>query len=404
MTTTGKASRTHLRAASIALALAMVLVAAVVAQGQTPSKATFKVLHSFTGGNDGGYPFAGLIQDTKGNLYGTTWSGGAYDSGVVFAVPKTGGETLLYTFTGGNDGASPYAGLILSAGNLYGTAAYGGASDNGVVYEVPGSGGSESVLYTFTGGDDGANPYAGLLRDAKGDLYGTTTQGGHGYSGVVFELAPNGKETVLYSFTGGTDGSQPYSGLVAGKGYVDLFSVTVEGGANGLGTVFKVVPKSKKETVLHSFSSGSDGYYPYDYGSLLQDLQGDLYGTTCCGGAYGYGTVFRIAANGTETVLYNFTGHPDGAWPDAGLIRDAKGDLYGTTYGGGTTGCYDHDGCGTVFMLSKTGKETVLYTFTGGDDGANPYGDLLRDARGDLYGTALDGGTSGYGTVFKLTP
>jgi uncharacterized repeat protein (TIGR03803 family) len=403
MTNTVQPLGMRLRAVSIALAVAMVLVptvAATRAQAQT-----FKVLYTFTGGADGAEPYANLIQDANGNLYGTTLYGGASGYGTVFKLSKSDKETVLHSFTGtGGDGTNPQAGLVRDAeGNVYGTTLYGGASANGTVFKVSKTG-KETVLYSFTGtGGDGATPVAGLLRDATGNLYGTTSAGGAYGFGTVFMLDKTGKETVLYSFTEtGGDGLNPYAGLVRdAKG--NLYGTTFGGGTSGDGTVF-VVEKTGKEKVLHSFSGGADGGFPV-YGYLVRDSAGNLYGTTEIGGASDRGTIFKLDKTGKETVLYSLadTGG-DGEFPVAGLVRDAKGNLYGTTDGGGTS----RDG--TVFMLDKTGKETVQYSFTGGSDGSGPVAGLVRDAAGNLYGIAAFGGDlsgcSGYGcgTVFKLTP
>jgi uncharacterized repeat protein (TIGR03803 family) len=411
MTPIAQNSEPRLRAVSVALALAIVLLPALVAtrsaQGQT-----FTVLYSFTGGADGAETYAGLILDAAGNLYGATYWGGASGGfngyGTVFKLAKTGKETALYTFTGGSDGAHPaYEYLVRdAAGNLYGTTAYGGAytGDNGygTVLKVDKTN-KETVLYTFTGGSDGANPYAGLVRDAAGNLYGTTLNGGASGLGTVFKLNKAGKETVLHSFTGGGgDGSYPYAGLVRdAKG--NLYGTAYEGGSSGCylgygcGVVFKV-DATGKETVLYAFTgTGGDGGFP-DAG-LVRDTQGNLYGTTAGQGASGYGTVFKLDKKGKETVLYSFTGTGgDGAYPYSDLVRDAMGNLYGTTSQGGGSGA------GTVFKLDKTGNETVLYSFTGGDDGYDPWAGLVRDTKGNLYGTTVGRGAYGWGTVFKLTP
>jgi uncharacterized repeat protein (TIGR03803 family) len=292
-------------------------------------------------------------------------------------------------------------------GNLYGTTMQGGVGEvYGTVFKLAGK--KETVLHSFTGSPDGAGPIAGLVMDAKGNLYGTTYYGGGpDPTGTVFKVSKSGKETVLYSFcavSGCADGESPYVGLVMdAKG--NLYGTTTGGGASGAGTVFKVTSKGK-ETVLYSFTGGADGAYPY--AGLVMDAKGNLYGTTYYGGAggcdLGCGTVFKVTKAGKETVLYSFAGGTDGATPYAGLVMDAKGNLYGTTYYGGTsTNCYLD--CGTVFKVSSKGKETVLYSFTGGTDGAYPYfGFLVMDAKGNLYGTAYAGGSSEEGTVWKLTP
>jgi uncharacterized repeat protein (TIGR03803 family) len=278
-----------------------------------------------------------------------------------------------------------------------------------------------TTLYTFTGGSDGANPRAGLIADAAGNLYGTTISGGvscgelpHG-CGTVFQLTPSGTLNVLHSFTG-SDGSQPFAALVADAAGT-LYGTTYGGGAtascdppNGCGTVFKLAP-SGILTVLYSFTGSSDGAYPF--GALVADAAGNLYGTTTLGGATascnppsGCGTVFELVASGSLTVLHSFTGFfgSDGSSPYAGLIADATGNLYGTTFGGGA---YGH---GTVFELAPSGILTVLYSFTGDSDGAYPYASLIADATGNLYGsTTLGGATAscnppyGCGTVFQLT-
>jgi uncharacterized repeat protein (TIGR03803 family) len=368
----------------------MVLVPAVAAQGQT-----FKVLYNFTGGSDGGYPFAGLLRDAKGNLYGTTYYAGSSYYGVVFELPTTGGETVLYGFAGGSDGGYPYGGLVQdAAGNLYGTAYYAGASGYGVVYEVP-KGGGEKVLYSFTGGSDGGYPFAGLALGPKNALYGNAYYGGTDTEGTVFEVVPNGTEKLLYSFNG-SGGEYPFAGLVCNTGCDGLFGVTEEGGAYGYGTVFEFDRDTGAETVLYSFTGGADGGYPV-YGYLARDAKGNLYGTTSSGGSSGAGTVFKVTPGGKETVLYSFTGGADGGYPYAGLVLDKKGNLYGTTGNGGA------NSEGTVFKLTPGGTEKVLHSFDY-SDGAYPYANLVRSPAGNLYGTAVDGGTYGYGVVFEVIP
>jgi uncharacterized repeat protein (TIGR03803 family) len=361
---------------------------------------TESVLYSFTGQpNDGANPIAGLV-DVDGNLYGTTESGGTDGYGTVFVInPTNGDETVLYSFTDTKgDGAYPEAGLVMdSSGTLYGTTLGGGTSGDGTVFEINPTNGDETVLYSFNG-TDGAYPVAGLL-DVGGNLYGTTGSGGTSRYGTVFEINPTTEvETVLYSFTGGNDGGNPIAGLVDVDG--TLYGTTESGGTSGDGTVFEINPSTGEETVLHSFpATNGDGAHPE--AGLVMGTNGNLYGTTVSGGAYGYGTVFEInlsSTTGVETVLYSFTGGADGADPVAGLVMGPHGTLYGTTEYGGT----NNDG--TVFEINPTtGQETVLYSFTGGNDGANPVAGLL-DVNGILYGTTKYGGTDNDGTVFRIVP
>jgi uncharacterized repeat protein (TIGR03803 family) len=395
---------TRLRAVSIALALAMVLVSAVVVTKPAEAQ-TLTVLYTFTGGADGGEPYANLIQDAAGNLYGTTSAGGASGEGTVFMLDKTGTETVLYSFCSAEnctDGANPVAGLIRdTAGNLHGTTVNGGASGYGTVFKVAANG-KETVLYSFCSAQnctDGANPYAGLIRDAAGNDYGTTEVGGSGGCGpgcgTVFKVDKAGKETVLHSFN---EGAYPLYGYLVRDPAGNLYGTTAAGGADGAGAVFKL-SKSGELTLLLSFTykRPARGFVPY--AGLVRDPAGNLYGTTGKGGVPGPGTVFKLGKTGKEIVLHGFNGAGgDGARPYAGLIRDAAGTLYGTTYAGGASGY------GTVFKVDKTGKETVLYSFTGGSDGAYPYASLLRHANGNIYGTTSGGGAYGYGTVFELTP
>ena len=371
----------------------MLLVLAI----QPVQARSFKVLYSFTNGADGGQPYASLIQDSSGNLYGTTAVGGAYGFGTVFKVNKKGKETVLYSFSGGADGANPWAGLVWGSGDsLYGTTEAGGTSGYGTVFKLSKTG-KKTVVYNFTGtAGDGAYPFALLVWDAAGKLCGTTYKGGAYGNGSVFELATTGTLTVLYSFKGGAHGENPYAGVVLDPAG-NIYGTTFGAFGVGYGTVFKL-NTAQKEKVLHSFTGGPDGGYPY-YGGLVSDSDGNLYGTTSYGGAHQYfGTVFKVNKAGTQKVLYSFSGGADGGQPDASLIRDAAGNLYGTTIGGGA---YAH---GTIFKFGRAGKETVLYSFTGGTDAASPNANLLRDAAGNLYGTSVAGGASGGGTVFKLTP
>jgi uncharacterized repeat protein (TIGR03803 family) len=411
MTKTGQ----HQRRVFALIPAAMFVTSAIAtpaAQAQT-----YAVLHRFQGPPaDGSGPSIGhLTLDSAGNLYGTAQDGGASAFGVVFKLDKTG-ETVMYSFTGDADGAFPEGGLIRSlAGNLYGTTSGGGRVGQGVVYKLDTTG-QETVIHTFTGRDGGGSPFAGLIGDSAGNLYGTTRYGGgNGEVGVVFQLDKTGTETVLHKFTGGADGSSPQAGLIqdsAGNLYGTAGGGIVASACPlGCGVVFKL-DTIGTYTVLHSFTGGADGGYP-EYAGLIQDSAANLYGTTSVGGASGYGVVFRLDTTGTVTVLYNFTGGADGGSPQSGVIQDSAGNLYGTALFGGDLSCKlgATFGCGVVFKLDTTGRETVLYSFTGGSEGANPIAGLILDSAGNLYGTASAGGIFdgacvglGCGVVFKLQP
>jgi uncharacterized repeat protein (TIGR03803 family) len=328
----------------------------------------------------------------------------------VSTIGSTESETftVLHSFTGGtsgDDGASPIAGVIRdAAGNIYGTTNRGGPFQVGTVFKVDVTG-KESVLYSFTGGADGDGP-SGLIRDATGNLYGTTRQGGASNCGTVFKLDKANKETTLYTFTGRTDGCGPFAGLIRDSAG-NLYGTTLGGGAMadcggyGCGVVFKL-DTTGKETALYSFSGGADGSNPEV--ALIRDSAGNMYGIAngggdlTCNAPYGCGVVFRVDATGKETVLYTFTGGADGAMPLSSLLRDASGNLYGTILIGSTRQA------GAVFKVNAKGKETVLYNFTGGADGGYSYGNLIQDGAGNLYGTTNALGTSGFGTIFKLDP
>ncbi len=248
------------------------------------------VLYSFPAGSSD--PYTGLIQGSDGNFYGTTGAGGASDDGTVFKITPSGTQSVLHAFAkSGSDGQTPYAGLIQgSDGNFYGTTYFGGANGFGTVFKVT-PGGTETVLYSFAGGGDGQHPYAGVIQGRDGNFYGTTYQGGAGGFGTVFKLTPSGTETVLYSFAGGSgDGAAPEAGVIQGSDG-NFYGCTLQGGAGGLGTVFELTPNGT-ETILHAFAGGSDGANPP--ANLLQGSDGDLYGSTGAGGAGGHGTFFKV--------------------------------------------------------------------------------------------------------------
>ena len=373
-------------------------------------------LHNFNGAPDGALPIGGVVR-IEGSFYGTTANGGADSpAGTVFKVDLKGNKTTLHSFSGPPDGYVPLAGLIKdSDGNLYGTTAYGGLYGFGTIFEVSKTG-VETVLYSFSGYPaDGANPQAGLVRDAVGNLYGTTQYGGPGPCqdnngnaqgcGTVFVLSNNGAETVLHSFgSETTDGQMPIARLLRDS-VGNLYGTTFSGGTQGMGTVFKVTP-SGSETVLYSFAGVPDASGP-EAGLIL--YAGIFYGTTYQGGASNYGTVFAVTEKGKETVLYSFSAlHGDGHYPAAALVRDSSGNLYGTTLGGGIETKYCHvieNGCGVIFELSSAGKETVLHRFAGyPTEGSAPISDLFRDSLGNLYGTTNVGGDAESGTVFEFAP
>jgi len=409
-----------------------VLLASLVVPTQLQAQ-KFKVLHTFHGAN-GGQPYGGLTRDTAGNLYGTTSIGGKgicgkYGCGTAFKLDKTGKQVWLHSF-GGKNGTIPAAGLHRDAeGNLYGTALEGGLLKDcsslgcGTVFKLNASG-VEQVLYRFTGRADGFFPAALLVEDVGGNLYGTTGEGGTPPAdlGTVFRLDKSGKETVLHSFDGGSDGCFPDPGVTRDAAG-NLYGVTLQGGAafcnSGYGTIFEA-DTTGKFTVLHTFVV-SDGAYPLSV--LLFDSTGNLYGTTTAGGnsqacgSTSCGTIFKLSPQGsgdwTETVLYSFCSLDncaDGQEPRGGLVMDSAGNLYGTTFRGGTyRNC--NGTCGTVFKLDTSGKETVLHSFTGGADGADPQAGLVMDKAGNLYGTAFLGADKdgecapdGCGVVFKLIP
>jgi len=387
----------------------VVVVALLVMAGQIARAQTLTVLHTFTGENgDGATPYAGMILDTEGNLYGTTEFGGEWGGGSVFKLAPDG--TLQDIWPASAGGSQPLAAVLKIKNNIYGTAIAGGQFDGGTVFDlwyVPKRNRYwGKTLYSFCVLSCGYGyyqwPTSDLVADADGNLYGTTRYGGNG-SGDVYQVSLDGTGTVLYAFcpewqNGCTDGSEPMAGVVRDADG-NLYGTTYYGGTYNSGAVFELTPAGT-ETVLHSFEGGADGEYPS--ADLLRDAQGNLYGTTL-------GTIFEITAAGVENVLYTFQGPPDAIGSQAGLTRDARGNLYGTTVYGGV---YDE---GAVFKLTyskkqKTYIEQVLYSFTGGTDGANPYSKLVMDKAGNLYGTTEQGGDlsdcygRGCGTVFELTP
>jgi uncharacterized repeat protein (TIGR03803 family) len=371
-------------------------------------------LHSFTGGNDGIYP-NGLVQGSDGNFYGTTEYGGGGSWGTVFRISTNGVFTTLHSFAGGNDGGWPQGVLVQgSDGNFYGTTSSGGTNSSpfdpfhnasfGTVFQIS-TAGVLASLYSFTGGGDGNGPNS-LVQGSDGNLYGTTSGGGtkgvqYGGYGTFFRITTNGALTTLHSFAGDIEGQGPV-GLVQGSnGY--FYGTTSAGGPNWSGTVFKISTDGAL-TTLYSFTGGNDGGGP---NGLVQGSDGYFYGTTEEGGnglspdmwPSGNGTVFRISPNGALTSLYSFPGGDDGANPSAGLVQGRDGNFYGTT----EYSQVFNSGAGSMFKISTNGALSNLYSFTGGNDGANPRAALVQGSDGYFYGTTEWGGTNGMGNVFKIS-
>jgi len=374
------------------------------------SQGAYQTLDSFGGGASGANPEAGLVA-YRGKLYGTT-NGAGSGYGAVFAMPPPGGVSIIHRFVKG-DGAYPTGRLVVLHDVLYGTTTEGGAHGQGTVFGITTSG-EESVIHSFGRPGDGEYPDAGLVV-MNGVLYGTTRNGGAHGRGTVFAITPERSEHVLHSFGGTPDGGHPSAGLIVYKG--ELYGTTRAGGKNDAGGAAFKIDAFGDERVIHSFGvNPADGANPA--GDLVA-VNGLFYGTTIHGGAVGpgFGTVFEMNAGGKEFVLHSFGLGRDGAYPLAGLAS-LGGELYGTTEGGGDTpenkaycvffgGAQDGSGanrCGTIFEITRYGRERVLYRFHGYPDGANPIS-ALAAVTGSLYGTAFWGGSKEYyGTTFRLSP
>jgi uncharacterized repeat protein (TIGR03803 family) len=343
--------------------------------------------------SNGANPLSALVADAAGNLYGTTNTGGADGDGTVFEIAaSTHILSTLMTFDG-TDGANPAAGLVFdSSGNLYGTTSSGGTGGQGTVFKIAGGTKTFSTLATFNF-TNGASPEAGLIVDASGNLYGTTNGGGTNYQGTVFKIAAGTNALSTLVTFDETNGSYPAAGLIADASG-NLYGTTTQGGMNNDGTVFKIAAGTHTFSTVVTFD-GTNGSGPQ--AGLIADAAGNLYGTTGYGGTSNDGTVFKIAAgtHGLNTLAV-FDG-TEGQYPSAGLIADAAGNLYGTAFYGGS------GGEGTVFEVAAgTDTLSALATFDG-DNGAFPMTGLIADATGDLYGTTFEGGADTFGTVFEVT-
>jgi uncharacterized repeat protein (TIGR03803 family) len=388
--------------------LILLLAAAMASAGEN-------VLYTFSGGNDCA-AYGSLILDPAGNLFGTTT--GAFGSrGEVYELTNNSGtwtETVLYSFGVAPDGEAPEGGVVRdAAGNLYGTTSRGGANGGGTVYKLTqGSGGwTEAVIYSFTGGADGASPEGSLAMDAAGNLYGTATFGGASNNGVVYELSPasgSWTQTVLYSFTGANDGGQPLAGPILDPAG-NLYGTASQVNQDDTGVAYKLTPGSAGWTygVLYSFTLGNDG--GDTEGPLTRDQSGAIYGPANAGGTGNAGVVFKLRpgmftppslpAGWNEEVLYNFTGGDDGNGPNTGVVFDQAGNLDGATSQGGS------GGFGVIYQLtpgSPSWSENVLYTFTGGADGGFPESTIALDSSGNIYGTTVAGGNR-CGVVYQIT-
>jgi uncharacterized repeat protein (TIGR03803 family) len=396
---------------------ALAVTAVSVLSLATVAATTTDIIFSFEE-DEGEYADTDLETDNAGNIYGTTVLGGDFSSGTVFQLRTTSNgwvHNVLYSFTSGVDGGEPYKGVSLDRhGNLYGTAVTGGSGicegGCGVVYKLTKSGATwtQSVIHAFTGGDDGSGPGARVTVDRSGDVYGMAPTGGANGLGTIYKIHPNAGTwsfEVIHTFTGGVDGSGGSAGrMLLRNGR--LYGAATAGGMYGSGVVFELTPTPVGEwnfRPLYSFRGQPDGSFPY--GALLRAASGKLYGTTYYGGDNGIGAVYelspRLVGEWGERVIYSFQAGTDGNSPISNLVFDAVGNLYGTTSEGGL-------GSGTIFKLSPVGggqwTESVVHAFAGPPDGAFPYNGMVVDRFGSFYGATVHGGDNDDGSVYKFTP
>ena len=412
MTTTNNFDGWRRSAGALGISIFFVLLAPLVIQASTT-----QILYSFAGDEDGEYIDSDVAIDAAGNLYGTSVLGGEFGGGTVWQLSPIGDtwvHTVIYSFTGSADGGEPYKGVTLdAAGNLYGTAVTGGSGSCeggcGVTYKLTKSGSTwtQSVIHAFNGAD-GSGPGSRVTLDNHGNVYGMTPTGGADGLGTIYRIHPRSDGSwafrVIHTFTGGADGSSGSAGkMIFRNGH--LFGAATTGGL-GYGTVFELRPTTTGEwgfKTLYSFQGAPDGSFPY--GALLFDNDGNIFGTTYYGGTDGLGTVYQLTrgAGGiwTDQVLYSFQSGQDGNSSISNLVADMAGNLYGTTSEGGL-------GSGTIFKLmpnpNGTWTESLPHLFLGSPDGAFPYAGMTGDGTGVFYGATVHGGADGEGSVYKFTP
>jgi uncharacterized repeat protein (TIGR03803 family) len=349
------------------------------------------VLHTFTGA-DGSRSAASLVQATDGNFYGTTQDGGAFTRGTIFRMTPAGVVTVMHSFAGGVDGNTPLAALTQATdGNFYGTTYFGGGLSLGCVFRMTPAG-SVTIIHGFGTGTDGANPRAALIQASDGNLYGTTEKGGGRDRGTFFGMTLTGQTIFKYEFSGAADGAYPFAPVIQAKNGA-LYGTVRSGDFSTFGRVFRVF--GGVVSVLHTFTSGADGANPV--AALLEGADGNLYGTTHFGGTFNQGTAFRMTPGGAVTIIKSFSGGTDGANPDTALIQPRDGNFYGAASASATAGD------GTLYKMSPLGVVTTLHTFTGGTDGGTPLGGLIEAAAGKLYGTTSESGASADGVIYRLS-
>jgi uncharacterized repeat protein (TIGR03803 family) len=392
--------------------------ALVAAPALSARAATTAIIYSFAGDEDGEYTDTDLVMDAGGNIYGTSVQGGDFGSGTVWELSPSGSgwtHSVLYSFTGGADGGEPYKGVTLDAsGNLYGTAVTGGSGSCeggcGVAYKLTNNDGTwtQSVIHAFTGGNDGSGPGAGLTIDGKGKVYGMTPTGGSNGQGTIFSLsqAKGGAWTlnVIHAFTGGADGSGGSAGRLVLQGG-KLYGAATAGGVNSAGTAFELTPTkggSWNFKTLYSFKGTPDAGFPY--GALIFDDAGNLYGTTYYDGANNMGAVYELTPKMKGEWKERVLYSFKGGKDGAGSIANLNFDASGNLYGTTSEG---GKGDGVIFELAPSGKkwrESVVHAFQGPPDGAFAYNGMVGDGAGHFYGATVHGGVDDEGAIYEFTP